>query len=95
MVVTAWAFVGRAGTRLHYGGESTILQGDTMSAIHWANRCKAATEPRVGALMSILGYLERDSDWSFRAKHVAGIANTLADGISRWQRVYQRFPPRI
>ena len=26
------------------------------------------------------------SEWCFRAKHVKGVANTLADGISRWDR---------
>ena len=24
--------------------------------------------------------------WYFRAKHVKGVANTLADGVSRWER---------
>ena len=26
------------------------------------------------------------SGWYFRAKHVKGVANTLVDGISRWER---------
>ena len=26
------------------------------------------------------------SGWYFRAKHVRGVANTLADGFSRWER---------
>ena len=30
--------------------------------------------------------LEMRNEWRFRAKHVRGIANTLADGISRWKR---------
>lgn len=56
-----------------------------MSAIPWMDRCKGGKESRSGALMRILACLEMDSGWCFRAKHVAGINNTLADGISRWQ----------
>ena len=25
------------------------------------------------------------NEWYFRAKHVKGVANTIADGISRWE----------
>ena len=31
-----------------------------------------------------LGGLETRSGWCFAAAHVAAVANTLADGISRW-----------
>ena len=34
--------------------------------------------------MRILGGPETHSGWCFTAAHVAGVANTLADGISRW-----------
>ena len=34
----------------------------------------------------MLGFLEMRSGWCFRAKHVKDVANTLADGISRWER---------
>ena len=33
-----------------------------------------------------MGCLEMRSGWCFQAKHVKGVANTLADGISRWDR---------
>ena len=36
--------------------------------------------------MQIMGCLEMRSGWCFRAKHVKAMANTLADGISRWDR---------
>ena len=39
-----------------------------------------------GTLMRMLGCLEMRSGWYFRAKHVRGVAKTLADGISRWER---------
>ena len=47
-------------------------------------KCKGGKEPRSGALMRILGGLETRSGWCFTAARVAGVANTLADGISRW-----------
>ena len=37
MIITAWAFVGPAGTRPQYGGGSLLPNGDNMSAIHWVN----------------------------------------------------------
>ena len=36
--------------------------------------------------MRMMGVLEMRNDWRFRAKHIKGVANTLADGISRWDR---------
>ena len=62
------------------------MRGDNMSAVHWVNKCRGAREPRSGALMRTLGVLEMRNEWRFRAKHIRGIANTLADGISRWKR---------
>ena len=56
-----------------------------MSAVHWVNKCRGAREPRSGALMRMLGCLEMRNEWRFRAKHIKGVANTLADGISRWK----------
>ena len=57
-----------------------------MSAVHWCDKCRGPREPRSGSLMRVLGCLEVRSDWCFRAQHVKGVANTLADGISRWDR---------
>ena len=75
MVITAWAFFGPAGTRPNYGGEKSVPKKGTT--------CKGGAEPRSRALMRVLGRFEMDSSWSFRTKHVAEIATTLADGISR------------
>ena len=36
--------------------------------------------------MRMLGCLEMRCGWCFRAKHVRGVANVLADGVSRWDR---------
>ena len=32
------------------------------------------------------GLSQNGSGWCFQAKHVRGVADTLADGISRWDR---------
>lgn len=86
MTITAWAFTVHANERSEYPGQSILMKGDNMSAVHWVNKCRGAKEPRGGALMRMLGCLEMRSDWRFRARHVRGVANTLADGISRWNR---------
>ena len=35
--------------------------------------------------MRLLGCLEVGSGWCFDALHIAGVENTIADGISRWE----------
>ena len=84
MVVMAKAFTVHAKKVPRYIGECILMRGDTMSAIHWVNRCRGGREPRAGALMRMLGCLEMRSGWCFRAKHVRGVANVLADVVSRW-----------
>ena len=84
MVITAWVFVVQARSRPTYARESILMRGDNQTAAHWVTTCKGGKEPRSGALMRILGGLETRSGWCFTAAHVAGVANTLADGISRW-----------
>ena len=36
--------------------------------------------------MRMLGRLEIEGGWRYDAKHIPGVQNTLADGISRWAR---------
>ena len=86
MVVTAWALTVHAGACPEFPGQSILMRGDNMSAVHWVNKCRGAKEPRSGALMRMMGVLEMRNGWRFRAKHIKGVANTLADGISRWDR---------
>lgn len=86
MVVTAWAYTVCAASAPEYPGQSILMRGDNMSAVHWCNKCRGPREPRSGSLMRILGCLEIRSQWCFRARHVRGVANSLADGISRWDR---------
>ena len=86
MVVTAWALTVHEEETPEYPGQSILMKGDNMSAVHWVNQCRGSKEPRSGALMRIMGVLEVRNGWRFRAKHIKGVANTIADGISRWDR---------
>ena len=36
-------------------------------------------------MMRIMGRLKITNSWSHKAKHIPGVLNVLADGISRWQ----------
>ena len=81
MVVTAWALTVHAGARPEYPGQSILMRGDNMSAVHWVNKCRGARKPRAGALMRMLGCLEMRNEWRFRAKHIKGVP----DSISRWK----------
>ena len=83
MVVTALALTVHAGARPHYPGQSILMRGENMSAVHWINKFLGAREPRSEASMRMLGCLEMRDEWRFRAKHIKCVANTLADGISR------------
>ena len=84
MTVTAWAFI-RAGNRPRYPRDCILMRGDNSSACCWVSKCRGGKEQRSGALMRVLGCLEMGSGWCFRAKHIKGVRNTLADGISRWE----------
>lgn len=84
MVVGAWMFLIQAQTRPTYARDSIRLRGDNSSAVAWVNKCRGGKEPRSGALMRVLSYLEMGSDWHFDSRHIAGAKNTIADGISRW-----------
>ena len=60
------------------------MRGDNQTAVQWVTKCKGGKESRSGAPMRILGGLKIRSGRCSTAAHVAGEANTLADGISRW-----------
>ena len=85
MVVTAWIFVTQSDARPSYARDTVLMRGDNVSAVQWVSKCRGGREPRSGALMRLLGYLEVGSGWCFDALHVAGVENAIADGISRWE----------
>ena len=84
MVLSAWVVFILGGHRPRRPADCVLLRGDNSSAVTWVNKCRGGKEPRSGALMRMLGLLEIDSGWVFEAKHVPGILNDVADGISRW-----------
>lgn len=82
MVMTAWALTVYAGARSEYQGQSVFMRRGPKIALHWVDKFRNTKEPRSGTLMRMLGVLEICSQGRFRAKHITGIVNTLADGIS-------------
>ena len=71
--------------RPEYAGDTVLLRGGNVSAVSWLNRCGGARDKRAALVMRIMGRLEITSGWSHKAKHIPGVLNVLADGISRWQ----------
>ena len=63
-----------------------LMRGDNFAAVTWANRCGGARDKRSGLMMRMLGRLKIQGGWRYDAKHIPGVQNTLADGISRWPR---------
>ena len=86
MVNSAWAPVSSCAERPSPTGDCVLLRADNEAAVQWVRRCRGGKEPRSGALMPLIGVLELSSGWHFDAKHVRGIFNVAADGISRWDR---------
>ena len=86
MVVTAWVMLESRGDTPEAVGDPIAMRGDNVAAVTWVNRCGGATDKRACLLMRMLGRLEIDGGWSHDAKHMPGVQNTLADGISRWPR---------
>ena len=85
MVVTAWSFVTQSNARPSYARDTVLMRGGNMSAVQWISKCREGREHRSGALMRLLGCLQVGSGWCFDALHVAGVENTIADAISRWE----------
>lgn len=81
MIINVWAVLIHAGHAVP--GESVAVRGDNSSAVHWFNAAGTSSEGPAGALMRIMGALEIESAMSFRAAHIAGVDNVLADALSR------------
>ena len=64
-------------------GDPVLLRGD-VGADSWINRCGGSRNRRAALTMRLLGRLEITSGWSHDAKHIPGVQNVVADGISRW-----------
>ena len=86
MVVTAWVMHELVGDRPETEGDPILMRGDNVAAVTWSNRCGGAKDKRAGLMMRMLGRLEISGGWGYNAKHIPGVQNVLADGISRWPR---------
>ena len=82
--MTAWVVQMIVGDRPQTAGDAVLLRGDNVSAVSGVNKCGGAKDRRAGLLMRLLGRMEITGGWCHIAKHMPGLDNTLADGISRW-----------
>ena len=62
------------------------MMGDNVSAVSWINRCGGSRNRLAARAMRLLGRQEITSSWSHDAKHIPGVQNVVADGISRWSK---------
>ena len=62
------------------------MRGDNVTEVSWVSRCGGARDKRAGLLLRMLGRLDKKSRWRHIAKHIPGVKNPLANGISRLPR---------
>ena len=86
MVVTSWVMLELVGDGPGAADDSFLMRGDNMAAVSWVSRSGGATDKRTCLLTRMLAHLELAGGWNHSAKHIPGVQNTLADGISRWPR---------
>ena len=85
MMMSAFVIQTSENDRPEYAGGTVLLRGDNVSAMSWLNRCGGTRDKPAALVMRIMGRPEITSGWSHKAKHIPGVLNVLADGISRWQ----------
>jgi len=95
MVVTAFVMVDMRGERPGRKGEAVLMRADNEAAVTWVKRCRGGgkKQARVGALMRMMGALEGRGRWCFQARHVRGVDNRLADGLTRWRE--EQIPEKL
>ena len=86
MVVTAWVMIELTGGRPVIVGDPIAMRGDNVATVAWVHYCGGAKDRGACLFMRTLGRLEIKGGWSHAAKHIPGVQNTLANGISRWPR---------
>ena len=87
MVMTAYVMIVIRRDRLTKEEESVLMRGDSSSTGQWVINCGGGEgEERSGGRMRIMEVLEKIGGWSFQAKHVRGVENVLAGGITRWKK---------
>ena len=95
MVMTAFVMVDMRGERPGRKGEAVLMRADNEAAVTWVKRCRGGgkKQARVGALMRMMGALEAKGGWCFQARHVRGVDNRLADGLTRWRE--EQIPEKL
>ena len=86
MVATASVMLELVGDRPAFERDPVLMRGDDVAAVSWVSRCGGARDKRAGLLMRMLGRLDKKSRWRHIAKHIPGVKNPLANGISRLPR---------
>ena len=86
MVMTAYVTQVLLKDRPKIPGDPVLLRGDNAAAVSWINRCGGSRNRRAALAMRLLGRLEITSGWTHDAKHIPGVQNVVADGISRWPK---------
>ena len=81
MVVTAVVMV--QGNKPVFIADPVLLRCDNSSCVAWGSSAGGVRDPRGAGLMRAYGALEAGCDWSFKAKHIKGVDNVLADTVSR------------
>ena len=85
MVITAWAFVVQAGQRPTYARERVMMRGDNQIAVDRVTKRMGCTvRNHVVEHGRVWGGLETRSGWCFATAHIAGVASTPKNGMSRW-----------
>ena len=84
MVITAYVIVVQESDHSNIVGAPVVMLGDNVSVVTWANMCGGTRDPRAALLMRYLGRIEMQAGWCFKAAHIPGVENELADGISKW-----------
>ena len=67
MVLSAWVLKYACDERPFAMGDFVLSRGDNEEAVEWVRRCPGRMEPGSGALISLLGVLEKSSGWPFDA----------------------------
>lgn len=83
MVLTTLVMCDVAGDSPLQDGDVACMQGDSTSAVSWANKCGKTKDPGAAALMRVLGMLELRSGWCLSAHRRAGCDHIVAGGIFR------------
>ena len=85
-VMTAQVMIRGRGDRPEREGEAALIRTDNTSTVSCVVKCRSGGkgQERAGALMRMLGALEVEGGFGFQAKHIPGVENRLADGITRW-----------